>query len=116
MAATAILKAIFSPDLPAGEPSLPPDPSNCWVVIHADIGLPGSGAADTFTFFVTTTSFLKRELECSTYQIGRGLIVLREFSWPHVSAAIEDVIGRCAGKTWVEIAARLSQYGESEYA
>lgn len=114
MTTRAILKGVFSPDLPEGEPSLPENPASCWVVLHADIGLPESEAADTFTFYVTTTAFLEGELDNQEFQLGRGLIILSEFSWSGVSAAVEDVIGRCIGNTWEEIASGLSKYAEYE--
>jgi hypothetical protein len=117
MSMTALLKGLSSPDLPAGEPSLPEYPRCCWIVLHADIGLPSSGAAaDVFTFYVTTPEFVNSELCTQQFQLGKSMIIVKEFSWGDVRAAIVAVLAKCSGDTWDAIATQIGGYAEYEYA
>src|SRR5688572_5502984 len=108
------LKGLWSPDLPMGEESLPNDPSNCWIVIQADIGLPDSDAADTFTFYVCTLKFLDHALKQEGFLLAAHTIVVSQFDWQTVRIAIEAACDRATGNSWKDITSRLSQFADHE--
>jgi len=106
---------IYSIDLPGGPPELPSDPSNCWVVIQADIGHEGGEGADIFTFYVCTISALEDQLKVKGCELGRHLIILERFDWELVEKAICDICANASGETWEDIAHFIARYGSWEY-
>lgn len=111
----ARLDGIYSPDLPSGYGELPANPSNCWVVVQADIGSVGSLGADCFTMYVTTPLFLEGCVNQAGHQMGRGLIVVPEFDWDVVEQAILETCAALEGENWAELAEKLSRYFLYEY-
>lgn len=97
----ATLKGIYSIDLPEGDPSLPEDPENCWIVLQADIGLnDGTEAADTFTFYVCTVKKLSAIVKEKNYRFGRHLIIVDRFDWQMVESAIFKICDETGGENW----------------
>ena len=116
MKVKAKLDGIFSPDLPSGYSELPECPDNCWIIVHADIGLDdGNNAADCFTFYVSTPKYLSQILTEGYYQAGRALVIVNEFDWFVVEEAIGDICSKVVGDSWEKIAEQLSKYGEYEF-
>lgn len=100
VAMKARLAGLYSVDLPSGPPAIPGDPEHCWIAVQADIGLEGSEGADTFTFYVTTPSFLRND----STPIGRSTIVVDKFNWRDVESEIRNRCARAHGETWEEFA------------
>jgi len=98
-----IVKAIISPDVE--RTGVPEDPANCSVAVEVEIG-PGDGdGADIFSFLVVTPS----KLAGAGSRWGRGLLVLDEFSWDSVDAALTKLLDHCEGSNWSEIASQLNK-------
>jgi len=86
---------------------MPADPSNCWVVMHADIGIENESGADCFTLYVTTPNFL---MNASPYTLGRGLIIVPEFNWDVIENAIRDICHASKEKSWLDFVKKLSRH------
>lgn len=108
------VKGLSSIDLPDGV-SLPEDPTDCWIVVTASIGLVGDDGADDFTFYVCTPRRLERVLTDEAYVWGRHLLIVAAFDWALVRAAIERVCDHVTGKTWDLIANQLARHGAWEF-
>lgn len=106
---------LYSPDLNLGPPQLPEDPEDCWIVMYADLGLEREEGADTFTFYVCTPRRLNVFVSEHGYELGRGLIIVKEFDWSTVRVAIDRICMACAGPSWEEIVDKLSRYGIWDY-
>ena len=104
----ARLDGIYSIDLPSGPPALPETPEHCWIVVQADIGPEGEQGADTFTFYVTTPSFLNDLGETPS----RSTIVLKRFDWNAVEAEISQRCEKAKGKTWEALARQIEGHWE----
>ena len=104
------LVGIYSSDLPEGPVRLPDDASDCWVVMQADIGSDAEPGADAFTFHVTTPKFLARSLETDGHQLGRGLVVVPEFDWQVVEAAVLGICAHIEADSWSELVGLLSRH------
>lgn len=104
-----ILKGLSSLDLPDGH-SLPDDPSDCWAVVTANLGVTGNDAGDDFTFYVCTPSRLERVLSEEPELWGRHLLIVETFDWTAVRRAVERLCDRVQGDTWEEIAGQLGRY------
>lgn len=111
----AEIKDFWSPDIPEGYGHLPSDPQDCWVVIQANIGLVGSEAADIFTFYVSTSSFIEKMLLKDSFVYRRGLILTSSFSWDNVSNALDSIVAQANGSDWNSIASELAKYSEYEF-
>lgn len=112
----AKLKGIYSIDLPEGQPSLPEDPENCWIVLQADIGLDdGTQAADTFTFYICTPKKLSAIVKEEKHQLGRHLIIVDQFDWELLESTIVKICDEATGENWEEIAEQISRYGHWEF-
>ena len=96
----APLDGIYSIDLPNGPPQMPEDPSDCWVVVQAEIGQDGRLGAETFTFYVTTPKHIAREPASTT----RHTIVMERFNWDEVETHIRARCSAATGQTWAELA------------
>jgi hypothetical protein len=109
-----ILKVLSSVDLPDGA-SLPPDPTDCWVVVTASIGVAGDEASDNFTLYVSTPRRLERIVADETQLWGRHLLIVEQFDWTTVRNAIEKICDETTGDTWDAIASRLGRYAAWEF-
>lgn len=110
----AVLKVLSSIDLPDGTSS-PPDPTDCWVVVTASIGIAGDDGSDNFTFYVSTPRRLERIVADESQLWGRHLLIVEQFDWVLVRNAIEKICDEVTGDTWDAIASRLSRYGAWEF-
>jgi hypothetical protein len=101
-------------------PHLPADPLDCALRMYVEIGAANLAGADGFHFSVVTSAFLARTLKSTEW--GRGTLIVLEFSWEAVEAAIEETIASARGETWEEVAAEINKfipwefdnYGEAE--
>lgn len=98
------LKSLLSADLVA--PSLPEDPKVFSVPFEAVIGPPNTEAGDIFSFTAVSPEFLASQCRVTW---GRGLLVVHEFSWPTMQAAVERLLTQAARPTWPEAAAELNK-------
>lgn len=111
----AKFNGMYSSDLPAGFGELPTDPANCWVIVQFDIGSDEEPGADCFTAYVTTPKFLSQCLTQEKCQMGRGIIIVKEFTWELVELAVKEVCLDVVGDTWQELVAKLSRFFIYEY-
>ena len=98
------LKLLWSPELAEG--AIPPDPLDCSVLLHAEIGPADTEGADSFAFAAVTPASLQRE---SAPVWGRGYLFLPEFSWPAVEQALEKLLMHAARPTWDQVATELNK-------
>jgi len=112
----ARLDGIYSLDLPAGPPSLPPDPEDCWVVVQADIGPSEGTGTDIFTFYVCTIRRLEALVLTEGWQSGRYLIVVARFEWDVIITCIENILKKLQGDSWEQLATLIGQYGQWEFS
>ncbi len=110
------IKRLYSLDLPGVDDS-PTDPANCWIRVNVDIGPVDSDAADTFRFVVTTPARLQLEMARMPTMWGRDLMVVREFAWEPVEAALTECIDSIARRspTWEAFVERFICYAAWEF-
>lgn len=111
----AELKSIFGTALPETYISVPEDVTDCWVDIMADIGAVGEQGADTFTFQVVTLKKLQSLLQTEKCLIEPRLIIVQEFDWAAIEAAICSLISKFEAPDWGSLAAKIHLYAAWEY-
>ena len=94
----------MSSDLEEG--ALPPDPSNCSVILTATIGPKGGEGGDNFTFKAVTPLYLQ---EHPGARWGRGLLIVDSFSWATARRMLDRLIAHAARPSWQEVAAELNK-------
>ncbi len=114
----AELRGLSSIDLPDGK-SLPSDPRDCRILLHAEIGTVGEvTGTDLFAFDFCTTDYLRRLVvtEDGFYPLQRTIVV-EEFSWELAEQAIEAIIDQAGeAQSWSAIANEIGKYAEWEFA
>jgi hypothetical protein len=98
------IRSIISPDLAHGD--LPRDPDDCSVLIEAEIGPAGLPGADVFSFQAVTPKYLTRE---ALPRWGRGLLIVKHFSWREVEASLQKLLMHAARSDWSSVAAELAK-------
>lgn len=111
----AELKDIYSTTLPNAYSSIPDDVANCWVDIHAEIGVKGEDAADTFVFQVCTIQRLTEIVEANGYLCERHLVVMESFDWNLVEQSISEIILPLEADDWNSLAKKIHDFGAWEY-
>lgn len=109
------LKGIYSPNLPSGYGELPDNPKDCWIVIHADIGVEDELGADCFILYVTTPLFLIKSITTEQFQLGRGLLIVDKFDWDVILDAIDTVCAKAEADSWSDVVSQLSRSFFYEY-
>jgi Immunity protein 8 len=102
--AIPVLHGLWSPDLE--RETLPPDETDCEVVVHADIGPSATGGSDSFTFVVITPN---RLLHGEGARWGRGYLIVDRFSWSAVERAVTKLLMHADRRKWRDTAAQLSK-------
>ena len=104
-------RSLHSPDLPQRQE--PRDPADTAVLVEATIGPKGQAGAAVFSFVAITPRALARDQGA---RWGRGYLILNHVSWANIEAAVRDLLSRCPGDTWAQVAERLNRemHWESE--
>lgn len=105
-----VLKHVSSPDLAMGE--LPPDPGDCAVVCHAEIGPDHGTGAEEFSFVVATPRHFLRK---PAVRWGHGYLLMNTFSWQEVERALDQHLTQCRRPTWPQVVAQLREYLRWEF-
>jgi hypothetical protein len=98
------LKSLHSPDLP--ERQEPGDPADVAMLVEASIGPQGQDRAEVFSFVAITPRALARD---EGTRWGRGYLILNHVSWASVEAAVRNLLLRCSGDNWAQVAERLNR-------
>jgi hypothetical protein len=111
------LRNISSVDIDDLETYVPDKPEDVFAQVTASIGVEGEAGADLFYFLLRTPEAIRWELaeRKRDYLLGRGHIVMGDYSYPTLRRAIEYIVSRCEGSDWEEVAAKLSRYGFWEF-
>ena len=99
-----ILRSLTSVEL--ARPALPVDPTDCAVLLHAEIGPPGAPGGDVFTFTAITPSQLA---EADGPRWGRGYLILPAFSWEGAEQAVRRLLMHADRGAWEESARELAK-------
>lgn len=112
----AQLKRLHSPDadLKSFHPAKEDDFS---IFVQAMIGHEGSSTEESFGFVVCTPKWLDKHCcEAGKPIFGAGYIIVNEFRYDEVVSIIAALCRSIDGKSWGDLAGKLSRYGEWEFA
>jgi hypothetical protein len=82
------------------------------VPIRVDIGERDKPGAESFHFFVASTSALANEVSNGDFKLLRGYILMSDFDVNVVRRSIENLINHARSReTWSEVIAFFNRYG-----
>lgn len=105
----AVLKRL-SCDYEHIETWIPANPRDFHVDLLLQIGMSDRLGADNFDLCVQTQRTWGDPL-----QDGKGLWIVEEYDLPQIKARIQQVIDRCEGSDWMQVATKLSKEFAWEY-
>ena len=109
------VKGLSSNDLPDAK-AVPTDPSDCAVLMQAEIGPVGDEGADTFYFEVATPNALAQRFDDGERPFWiRGTLLVSTFSWEAVEAALDQLVSSTDGHSWAEVGAKLNLFLRWEF-
>ena len=94
----------------------PDDPKDVYYYMEMTIGS-RTGSGDLFGLTVSTPEALLKRMRASGQKSlsGRHHLIVLDYSWDKVLQFVNDVIDKCQGKDWEDIALRLARHFHWEF-
>lgn len=110
-----VLKRLHSPDVLNIESYTPDDPTNFCLLLQIMFGPENSEGEESFDVVVCTPRWLTTEVEKRGFIDGRHHIILDKFDLDLLRSYFTEFAKECSGKTWQEVARKLSRLGKWEF-
>lgn len=110
-----VLKRLHSPDVFDLELFAPADPTCFSFLLQAMFGPEGSEGEESFDILVCTPRWLSAEVERNSIVDGRHHLIVSKFDLVQMRSFLSEYARSCDGKTWREVAAKLSRLGRWEF-
>lgn len=110
-----VLKRLHSPDAVDLTTFTPEDPSSFGVLLQAMFGPEGSEGEESFDVLLCTPTWLARKVEREGPIDGRHHLIVDKFDLAQVRSYFTAYATSCTGKTWPEVATKLSRLGKWEF-
>ncbi|MGD0701507.1 MAG: immunity 8 family protein [Trebonia sp.] len=93
----------------------PDDPERFAFLVQMIAGPAGEKGEESFDFEVCTPGWLHERARREGPVNGRHHLIIDTFNWPALQSYFQQLVTRCPGQDWHEIAAKLSRYGHWEF-
>jgi hypothetical protein len=110
----ARLKSLRSDEIPDLAGWVPPEPDAFAVPLVLEVGALGLRGRERFELLVVTPRWLEERHGREGAVVGRGLLVVFEWSYERVRAFLASEVERCSGRTWPEVARKVARIAEWE--
>ncbi len=110
----ARLKALRSDDVPDLPRWTPPVPDAFAVPLVLEVGPLGLRGRERFEVLLVTPGWLLARHGRRGVVPGRGLLVVFEWSYERVRAWLARRVEECSGRTWPEVARKVSRFAAWE--
>ena len=111
----AELKRLHSPDIHDLERYQPEDPEKFAFLLQAMVGPKGEEGEESFNIEVCTPRWLEETYSMDEIIVGRHHLIVREYNYPRIVAAIENFLRSCSGENWHAVAEKVSRLGMWEF-
>ena len=111
----AELKSIISPGISDFKKYLPNDNKNFSLLLEFVVGEKGKEGGDIFTIEVCTPHWILENYKLGDLVFGRGKLIVLDYDEKGIFEAIRNYCNLCNGKTWDEIANKISRIGLWEF-
>lgn len=79
------------------------------------VGPIGENSAESFDILVCTPDWIRDCYLEQEFAWGRHLLIVKEFDIQRIKAFISAYVNRQSGKSWAEVAVKVSRIGSWEY-
>ncbi len=110
----ARLKALRSDEVPDLARWAPPVPDDFSVPLVLEVGPLGLRGRERFELLVVTPRWLQARHGRRGAVVGRGKLIVFEWSFDRVRAFLAKEVERCSGRTWPEVARKVGRIAEWE--
>jgi hypothetical protein len=110
----ARLKALRSDEIPDLARWVPLEPEAFAVPLVLEVGPLGKPGRERFDLLVVTPAWLLERHGRAGAVPGRGKLVVFEWSYERIRAFLARKVEACSGRTWPEVARRVSEIAEWE--
>jgi hypothetical protein len=110
----ARLKGLRSDDIPDLARWEPPEPDSFAVPLVLEVGPLGLRGRERFEVLVVTPRWLEQRHGREGAVVGRGLLVVFEWSYERIRRFLTREVERCSAGTWPEVARRVGRIAEWE--
>ncbi len=110
----ARLKSLRSDEIPDLARWRPPVPDAFAVPLVLEVGALGLRGRERFDLLVVTPSWLRERHGPEGAVLGRGLLLVFEWSYERVRAFLAREVEACSGRTWPEVVRRVTRIAEWE--
>lgn len=110
----ARLKALSSDEIPDLARWKPPDPYDFAIPLVLEVGPLGLRGRERFDLFVVTPAWLASHHGRQGAVLGSGKLLVFEWDYQRMKAFLAREVERCAGRTWPEVARKVSRFAEWE--
>jgi Immunity protein 8 len=110
----ARLKSLRSDDIADLARYVPPVPDEFAVPVVLEVGPLGLRGRERFELLVVTPRWLLRRHGKSGAVVGRGKLIVFEWSFERIKGFLAREVERCHGHTWPEVARQVARIAEWE--
>jgi hypothetical protein len=110
----ARLKSLRSDDVPDLSAWAPPEPDSFAVPLVLEVGALGHRGRERFELLAVTPRWLLERHGRNGAVLGRGLLVVFEWSYERLRAFLAKEVERCSGETWPEVVRKVGRIAEWE--
>lgn len=111
----AALRRLHSPDVQDLTTFRPEDPTDFALLLQAMIGPEGEPGEESFDVLVCTPNWLVRHHTSDDVVIGRHHLIVFNYDFARLAAAIEQFCVACEGTSWSEVVSKLTCLGRWEF-
>lgn len=86
-----------------------------WISIEVAVGPEGQKGEEFFTFSITSPKRLESLLQRNFVELGRGLIIMKDYKFEIVKEKIISLISSLHGNDWNELSMKVAKYARWEY-
>jgi hypothetical protein len=110
----ARLKTLRSDEIPDLARWVPPEPDDFAVPLVLEVGALGLRGRERFDLLVVTPRWLETRHGRRGAVVGRGKLLVFEWSYERVRAFLAKEVEACTGRTWPELARKVSRIADWE--
>jgi Immunity protein 8 len=110
----ARLKSLRSDDVPDLARWRPPDPASFSLSLVLEVGPLGLRGRERFELLAVTPAWLGERHAREGAALGRGLLIVFDWSFERVKAFLARRVETCSGRTWPEVARKVGRIAEWE--
>ncbi len=110
----ARLKSLSSDDVPDLARWEPPQPDAFAIPLVLEVGVLGQRGRERFELLAVTPRWLLERHGAAGAVLGRGLLLVFRWDYPRIRRFLAALVENCSGRTWPEVARKVSRIAEWE--